>query len=166
MKRCWRSCWGIDENDEESTVTGSSLRVRKRKRLDPVVKDAREREDHEWHKRIEHGYLVVRVNATQPEFAYSNTVTDEIDKVGMEDTRPITIYVHDKTKVWVARNVPVQGVWYSGFRKHDTGCDISFPYKASTAAVSEFMEHVRRRLLALEGIESIEVLSPGFSWVE
>lgn len=142
----------------EESAADAPRRPQKRKRLDPVIKEAREAEEREWTKKLRLGYLVIRITSNPPALASSNTVTNVIASIGHNHmTAPIPMYVPVGVKAPMTWAHGTQrNIWFSGFRHRSTGCDISFPYDATSALAKEFSQHVRDQLLALEGIENVK----------
>jgi hypothetical protein len=161
MKRCWLSCWGRTEEDL------SRGRLRKRKRTDPVIIEARQKEDNDWTRRVTDGYLVLRVTSNPVEFAASNIVVLSIIDVGEKDILvAIPMFVHKIPKDGLSLHTmnaihrPMRCVLFSGFRKHSNGYDIAFPYDARTPLVQEFVAAVRARLMKqFPEIVQVEALS-------
>jgi hypothetical protein len=162
MKRCWSSCWG--PRDDKS--------VRKRKRIDPVIEEARQEEIRTMNRRVAQNYLVLRLSATPASVASSNAVVEAICNVGAKElSQAIPMYLHTQPKrglTWGQANAvyrPVRCVFFEGFRPHSTGCDVAFPYDVRTPLVQAFVALVRLRLLEqFTEITQVETLSPGCTW--
>jgi hypothetical protein len=77
------SCWSYNKENEESDSDARQPppRPHKRHRLDPVVKEAREKEEKAWKEGLKGGFLAMRIVSDPPSFAGSQQVVDCIDSI-------------------------------------------------------------------------------------
>jgi hypothetical protein len=158
MKRCWCSCWCFESENEISF--SKSPHVKRRKTIDPVVKEAEENEIKRWNRKIRKNRLALRIITNPPEFASTDAVVFEIIEAGLNDMNyfSFTMTLEPGTPL---RLRPSFNTYFSALRPHKWGCDYLFPYDRHTEVMQLFVDAIRKRLINkhMEKVVSISVLT-------